>query len=289
MSAGEVEWKRVSGGLYLVGIGTFLLLTTQGYLPWSFWHRALSYWPVLLVAVGVRLLFERGRAAWAILLSPLLVLGTLTYLAVRDPGNRPAERAPLRVERPQGAQRWTLEGQMALVDLQVTARSLDRALLVDGWTAPSGRGTIDITRSTSAVRVRIGHRRRDWPFLLFPGRPRLCDLGLSQDLPLALDLRLALAHGTLDLTSAPVSRFELQGAFNDLTVRLGAPEADVHLDFAGAFNRVHVVVPPSTPVRVGTDGFLNSVDGRPEATSLQGPGYHLSLDGAFNHLVIRSP
>ena len=57
---------RLAGGL--VG-GTLLTILALVFL----FNLSLgTFWPILLVGLGVRLLFERSRAPWAILLSPLL-------------------------------------------------------------------------------------------------------------------------------------------------------------------------------------------------------------------------
>lgn len=287
MSDGGIDWSRVSRGLYLAGFGAFLLLTTQDILPWSLWRAALAWWPVLLVALGIRLIFERSRAPWAVLISPLLVLGTLTYVAVTGPATSARDWAPLRAARPRGADHWTLEGKMALARLDLTARPLAGDLLVEGRAAPGDGAALHVSGGPEDVRVRLGGRGRGWPILIFPGQTQACDLALTRDLPVALDLGLAFTEGKLDVASAEVSRVDLEGAFNDLTLRLGAPGSDIRLNFEGAFNQVRVVVPPSVPVRVSRSGLLNSVDGRPEARSLTGPGYRLGLEGAFNRVVIR--
>ena len=86
-----------------------------------------------------------------------------------------------------------------------------------------------------------------------------------------------------------MSRIALDGALNDLTLRLGAPESNVRINLNGTFNHIVLEVPPDTPVTTSTDGFLNAVDGRHGAGSLHGPGYHLDVDGAFNHLDVSSP
>ncbi len=154
--------------------------------------------------------------------------------------------------------------------------------------SPAGRRVMRITTRNGAARVRVGRPRGIWKIGFLPGPLHRIDLGLAQDLPLRLDLNLLLADGRIDLAGAPVSRLSLDGAFNDLTLRLGAPESNVRIDLNGAFNHIVLEVPPDTPVTTGTDGFLNVVDGRPGAGSLEGPGYHFDLDGAFNHLVVSS-
>ncbi len=286
-----VTWVRVSKGLYLLGLGTFLLLCTQHVLPWSIWRDALAYWPVLLVAAGIRLIFERSAVAWVVLLGPALVLGTLMYVAMRGPAvwEARADWESMRVDRPAGAERWTLEGRLALSRLDVAARPLPRGVLLEGRAAPPGRASLRVDEGGDAGRVSVTNARR-MRWLVSPswGTKQACELRLSPALPVALELELAMTGGTIDLTAAPVSRLSLEGAFNDLALRLGPPREDVRLDFEGAFNDVQLRVPASTPIHVDTEGFVNVVDGRAGATALAGPGYRLRLHGAFNRVVVEA-
>ena len=107
--------------------------------------------------------------------------------------------------------------------------------------------------------------------------------------PMTLDLALGFSSGELDLVEADVKRIDFDGGFNDLTVSLGAPKTSTRLEFNGAFNRIELIVPPEVPVSVDTEGLLNLVDGRPGARRLEGPGYRLSAEGAFNTFTISSP
>ncbi len=288
MSDERIAWSRVTRGTYFVGFGTFLFLNTQVIVPWSFWREALSYWPVCLVALGLRLAFERSRAPGLVLLGPLLVLGTLTWVALQSPPAWDEKWEAVRAERTGEVDRWTLAGNLAMVHLALTCRDLDASLFAEGRVSPAGRRVMRVTTRNGAARVRVGRARGIWKIGLLPGPLHRIDLGLAQDLPLRLDLDLVLADGRIDLAGAPVSRVNLDGAFNDLTLRLGAPESNVRIDLNGAFNHIVLEVPPDTPVTTGTEGFLNVVDGRPGAGSLKGPGYHFDLDGAFNHLVVSS-
>lgn len=303
MTDAGVRWVRVSRGLYLLGIGTFMLLTTQDVLPWSFWNEALAYWPVILVAIGVRLAFERSPLPALVLLGPLLLLGTLMYVALRGPG--PAESAgewlPLRTERPAAVSAWTLEGRLALAKLDLTSRRLPRGVLLEGRTAEIGRGSVRLSEGAGPGIVRLTNTWNDRTPLVLPGARRArCELGVTTAVPVTLDLDLALTTTRLDAASSPPARVALAGALNDVRLRLGAPTADVRLDLEGAFNRVVLEIPAATPVRVSREGFLNVVDdrhaGRERATrdgSAEGgpggaPGYRLSLQGAFNRVVVRS-
>jgi len=298
-----VRWVRVSRGLYLLGIGTFMLLTTQGVLRWSFWSETLAYWPVILVAIGVRLAFERSPLPGLVLLGPLLVLGTMMYVALRGPG-RPesaGEWLPIRAERPADVAAWTLEGRLALASLDVTSRRLPHGVLLEGRSEEIGRGSVRISEGAGPGIVRVTNTWNDrTPFVLPGARRARCELGVSAAVPLTLDLDLALTTARIDAASGPPSRVAVAGALNDVRLRLGAPPSDVRLDLEGAFNQVVLEVPAATPVRVSREGFLNVVDrkraGHARTPRDEGaddgpdgaPGYRLSLQGAFNRVVVRS-
>jgi len=289
MSEERIAWSRVSRGLYFIGFGTFLFLNTQGIVPWSFWREALAFWPVGLIALGWRLIFERSRAPALAILGPLLVLGTLSWVALQAPGDAPEEWEALRVERVEEVDQWTFSGGTAMSDLILGARDLGPSLLAEGRVAPAGRRALRVTTRGGEATVSLRRPRDTWGSGLLPRRPDRIELALTRDLPLRLELDLALTDGRIDLAEAPLSRVSLDGALNDLTLRLGVPRSDVRIALHGAFNRIVLEVPPGTPVTTDSDGFLNAVDGRPGAGALSGPGYHFDLEGAFNHLVVSSP
>ena len=288
MREGGVAWGRASRGLYMVGFGTLLFLNTQDVLPWTFWREALVYWPVGLVALGLRLLFERTRVPWMILLGPLLVLGTLTWVSLRTTPAWDQRWGAFEAARPDDAERWSLAAHMGMVNLDMEARDLPEGKLVVGRGSPAGRSEVRVTQRHGSPRVRVGVRHSTWKMITLPGFLRQMEMGIARDLPVAVDLDLALTEGTINLAAAPISSFEMDGAFNDLELTLGAPASDVRLEFEGAFTRVTLLVPSETPVHVDSDGFMNFVHGRTGAGALRGPGYRLDLDGAFNSLTIRS-
>ena len=59
--------QGVVGPLVLTGLGVVLLLGNLGYLQVSALETLWRFWPVLLIAVGVELLFGRQRSAWALI------------------------------------------------------------------------------------------------------------------------------------------------------------------------------------------------------------------------------
>ncbi len=247
MSGEGIDWRRISRGTFWIGLGTFLLLNTSGVIPWSFWIDALAYWPVLLVAAGIRLIFERSGLPALVLLSPALVLGTLAWVASAGP--RGPAGTWVDVEAPRSAEsvEWSLEGDLAFARLDVRGGSLPPTLLADGRSASIHRSRLRVKGRDEKPRVQIGRRHRGVTILGLPSRREHWDLEVTDDLPMALDLNAAFAGGSVDLEQAPVSRVDLEGAFNSFSLRLGPAEEEVRIYLRGAFNDYRLRVPASTP------------------------------------------
>lgn len=50
--------RDVFGGLFLIFLGILFLLNNFGILSWDIWRAYLDYWPLVLIALGLRLIFK---------------------------------------------------------------------------------------------------------------------------------------------------------------------------------------------------------------------------------------
>jgi len=280
-----LDWRRISRGIVWIGLGTLLLLNTTGRLSWSFWLDALFYWPVLLVALGLRLIFERSAVPWAVLVSPALLLGTLAWVAT---GHGPGPRADwVRLEAPRTAQTrsWTLDAVLVGSRVDLRTGPLGEGLLVEGRAA-SPRGPGLRVSAGPAARVRLGRHRGAWELSL-PWRRERWELTAAPGLPVSVDLGGAASGGTLDLREAPVEHVRIEGAVNDFRLLLGPPRHETTIRLEGAFNQLALTVPEGVPVEIRKDGMLN-VHRRRAREGSSGPGYRVRVAGAFNRLKVDS-
>jgi len=288
MTESRIAWRRASRGVSFIGFGVFFFLSTQGMLHRGFWRDALAFWPVCLIALGLRMVFERSKTPWAILLSPLLLMGTLSYVAWRGGEPLSVDWKTVQASRSAEVETWSLEARIAMTDLDLRVGSVPPGMLLQGRTAPASRGSVSVSDRGDSSRVILRGGRWRSGIHILPGRQNHWDVNVTDELPLTLHLKTAFAEGELDLRTVEVRRVDLDGAFNNLSVQLGAPLTDTRVDLEGAFNNLELVVPEDTPVRILTDGFINLVDRRSNAGKLTGPAYRLRSEGAFNRVVIRS-
>jgi hypothetical protein len=284
------DWGRVADGVFLAGLGIFFLLATTRGLPDGFWVDAISFWPVLLVSAGIRIIFEKTPLAFGVVLGPLVVLGTLYYIAWgnRPPLPPPAEWRSLSAEEPEGVDRARLLGDLAGVQISVEARPLAPGLVAEGRAASrEGEPRLRVSDDGGEASLRLHGRRGG--FLLVGMRKEVWDLGVTDSLPLSIDLDGAFLKADFDLRKGQATDTEMNGAFNAVTLRLPPPTRRVHIRFGGAFSLINVIVPEGTPVHYRGPGFPISFGDRglagdpiPEGT----PGYEVVLDGAFAVLDI---
>lgn len=286
----RADWAKAAEGIQLAGFAVFLLLNTTGALPWSFWLDAIRLWPVLIMSAGVKIAFEKSRAPWLLLLGPVLVLGSLGWLAS---GNRPeAPAGPWEAEtvsRPEGTERVELEAGLAGARLRLTVvDEMPAGLLVDGRSharQESARLEAHAEGGTAQVRLGSGKKHR---VVFLPRARESWDLRLPAALPLRVEIKGAGVGGELDLTAGSKVAFRTEGVFIGVAARLPAPREDTEIRMNGVFNSLSLSVPEGTPVRVHGPGLpFNAVD-RGVRGAEGRPGYDVSVQGVFSAVDVRT-
>ena len=280
-----VDWGRVADGVFLAGLGIFFLVATTRGLPEGFWMDAISFWPVLLVSAGIRIVFEKTWMAWGVMLGPGVVLATLFWLAWGDRPDilPPGEWRTLSAERPGDVERAKVFAKLTGVHVDLEARPLAPSLLAEGRAASRESETrLRVSDDDGMATVRLQGRRGG--FLLIGTRREVWELGLTSRLPLEVDLNGAFIRADVDLRKGQATYAEVNGAFNSVTLRLPPPQKDVTIRLEGAFNSFDVIVPEGTAVRYQGPGFpIGWVSRGPGSGDYPDgePGYRVILDGAF--------
>jgi hypothetical protein len=279
----RTDWRRLADGLLLIGLGVFVLLNTTGHLPWTFWYDALTLWPILIVTAGLRIAVDRTRFAWLMILGPLVVLATLAGVAGGRLDNAPGPWQPVATERPSDVGRLTLRTALASSRLDVTARAVDDATLLEGRQgsrASKARVETKVEGGDATVTLLPGDQ--GWDFIR-PGRLSRWELSVPEALPLTIDVDGAMIGARFDLRGGRVAEAAFDGAFLGVDMHLPKPTERVKLRFHGVFNMIDLFVPPGTPVRVHGPGFpFNLVDrGSGDPKDPATPGYDVDFGGVF--------
>lgn len=72
--------RNVFGGLFLVFLGALFLLINFGYLGWDIWLVFLEFWPLILIALGIRLIFRHNMVVQILVFLLIFVFPFVYYL-----------------------------------------------------------------------------------------------------------------------------------------------------------------------------------------------------------------
>jgi LiaI-LiaF-like transmembrane region len=279
----RTDWRRLADGLLLIGLGVFVLLNTTGHLPWTFWYDALTLWPIMLVSAGLRIAVDRTRVAWLMVLGPLVVLATLAGVAGGRLDNAPGPWQPVAAERPSDATGLTLRAALASSRVEVAARALGDGTLLEGRQGSRmNKARIETKVEGGDATVTLVPGDNGWDAFR-PGRLSRWELGVSDALPVTIDLDGAMIGARYDLGRGQVAGATFDGAFLGIDLHLPKPAQRIKLQIHGVFNMVDVFAPPGTPVRVHGPGFpFNLVDrGSGDPKDPATPGYDVEFAGVF--------
>ncbi len=72
--------KNILSGLIVLFIGITLLLTTLGYIEKKALSKLVSFWPVLLILIGLEIIYRSTRIKFIKFISPVLIVAVFTFV-----------------------------------------------------------------------------------------------------------------------------------------------------------------------------------------------------------------
>lgn len=262
---GGIVWATV-----LIGAGVVFLLNNMGVLGWGVWFDILRFWPVLLIAAGVSIVFGR-RSVVGAAISAALILGAISAAIWLYPANYTyassageAELIREEITQPlEGASRADVEIQSGVCDLRIGALAVGD-LLVDGsvsrWEGEQISRSFQVDGGTARFRLCSASTPEVWlPGDWWDGRSfsRSWDLRLNRDVPTSLTVEAGVGRSEIDLSQTLVTRVDLKTGVGDTTLIL--PESGkMEVDVKRGVGRVVIKVPESMAARIVIEGGLGS-------------------------------
>jgi DUF4097 and DUF4098 domain-containing protein YvlB len=299
-----VRWGRrrsFTSGILLLLIGVFALLITTGTMPSFFaWNLYGTWWPLLLIVVGLLLLVERlfdrsyaqrvgnnvyvGRprhgGGLVLLLFILIVCGVFSHVAVRHGGN---DWWHWNNSWNNGDWNWGFSGETHTNTVSLSqAIPADAALTIDNGhgdlqIAPSSDGEIHVDATQVA---HVADRRKDSAFA--QTRPNLSVNGASATLtvPSRDDVSVRLAVSVPPGVLCTIHNHKGDIAISGLTrpLDINQDHGDVTLDSLGG--SVHITMDHGDVHARAIQGDL-SIDGRADDVTASNITGKTVLHGEF--------
>jgi hypothetical protein len=249
--------RLFTGGLLLLA-GVLLLLNNIGVIGWGLWINLLSLWPLLLVALGLRLIFRRGPLA---ILSPLvLVLMVVWAIAMPAQYVPGSETSTFRQTLDPTVREATLVIGTGAVDLRVRASDMTSGDLFSASERWFGRPTVwryELINYRAVVRAT---RRFDTivgiPFTT-KGMTNRSEIALHPSVPWRIEVNSGASNVDLDLAGIEVRELEIGSGASNIDIVLGDRAERVVVEIEAGFASVDLTVPRGVGVRVDKESALS--------------------------------
>jgi hypothetical protein len=261
MAEGSQETQsRRSGGfpifaVILIALGIVLLLQTTGVLPWEFWSGIWRFWPVVIIAIGINLIFGR-RLPWlaGLLIAIVLViaLGVALFLV---PVSSAVAVSSMQ-EDLQGLESAELNIDFGAGELIIDSLPEGSPSLVEA-TFEKRDAETSVVRAGNSATLDISMRDRDFPF--FGGFTKAdWRISLSRLPRLSIDLDGGASDIRLDLSSLQVSDLSLDTGAASVEVRMPASAGRVNAKIDAGAADITVIIPEGVAARIDSDVVAGS-------------------------------
>jgi hypothetical protein len=264
--------SRIMDGIGTIIVGAVLLGNTTGFIAWGVWGTLLMLWPVLLVAIGLRIIGKGVGQSWVSSLGPLVVWAAFAYAVSTSltgaGGFYPFQSPALATGKsfalfePVGQisdAKLTFEGGAG--DIKIGDNS--GQLISASGTSPFGEPALSVKRDGTSGEIRLGLGDRGF---LVP-RPGIAagkvDVQLSDQVVWDADLQTGASNVDADFSRLRLRALTLSAGASRVQLKLGVvpdqvPRAAVVVK-AGV-SSIKIVVPKDAEARVVSHGGLSSTN-----------------------------
>lgn len=249
------------GPILLIGLGILLLLSNLGVLTVNVWQMLFRFWPVILIAVGLDILFGRRSGIGAIIAIGVLVLviaGSLPWT-----GGVVAGSGEVHTIHQELAGVPAADVRIAAGVSELTLRATpDRTLLATGTIRPLRNERIEESFRQEGDRaiytVRSEGTALSLPVWNWRGQGQW-EVELTSAVPLDLEISTGVGEATLDLEQLQLSALQINSGVGSTEVTLPG-RGNFRGEISGGVGELTILVPDTLPVQLTASAGLGSVD-----------------------------
>jgi len=278
-----MAYRRSSVVFPVVLITLGALFLYQSWRPeFSPWPVLWTYWPLILVAIGLAKIWDYSRARQAandpnaaasggrgfsagttvaVVALILVVVAVLWHggrrIGARNGGFLKHENHVVDL---QGAKKVRATIQLGAGELNLRG---DTPHLLDGSFDFRDRSVPEVRYHVSdgTGELEINEQRTGPNFVVQGNRSATWDLRLGNEVPMELEINLGAGEGQLHLRDLPVTRLELNiGAGRVEADLTGTRTSDLEADISGGVGQAEIKLPKNIGVVADVSGGLGSVD-----------------------------
>ncbi len=253
--------KTYLRGVIFILLGIILLANNFQILSWGVWYELFKFWPVILIAIGVGLIFRKSSLSLLQILPPLLIIaaiGGAIYLSQADRAYEITGQT-LRFEQP-------LFPELKQADIEISFGAgilrlegssdylLEGDFTTPSWLRPRMRykvvgekGFLELTEEGEGGRFQFSQL----------GKEHSWNLRLNNEIPLTLKIETGASSNYLDISSLEVTYLELKAGASKNEIKFGSLSS-IQANIKAGVSRIELFAPRSIGIRIEANTALTS-------------------------------
>ncbi len=253
--------KTYLRGVIFILLGIILLANNFQILSWGVWYELFKFWPVILIAIGVGLIFRKSSLSLLQILPPLLIIaaiGGAIYLSQADRAYEITGQT-LRFEQP-------LFPELKQADIEISFGAgilrlegssdylLEGDFTTPSWLRPRMRykvvgekGFLELTEEGERGRFQFSQL----------GKEHSWNLRLNNEIPLTLKIETGASSNYLDISSLEVTYLELKAGASKNEIKFGSLSS-IQANIKAGVSRIELFAPRSIGIRIEANTALTS-------------------------------
>ena len=267
----ERHYRRRGGFVWpiiLITLGVIFLLNNLGTLSWTVWDVLWRFWPVLLIAAGLDVLFGRRSIIGSLIAFALiaLLIGGVVWFAVTQAPMFAGETltSDRVVQELAGATSAEVRISFGAGSLRIGALK-DSGNLIEGTvlTGPGETVRRDYRRDGDVARYELrneGVTIGPWPWGGWRRNSpsRTWELDLASSVPMSLRVSTGVGQSVLDLSELKVTDLDVNSGVGQTRLTLPA-QGRVIAKVSGGVGQLVVTIPDGMAARVHASAGIGGV------------------------------
>lgn len=271
----EHSTRDLTWGVLFLCAGAVLLLNNFGVVDSGVWRELARWWPVLLIAVGIRIIFHRTSAWYLGYLGPILIVATVAWVVYSysptvkgeiDYLGKHARRssASVRTFKKEVAADPSVKTVDAVLsvaagDLKLSAGNAKKIFSADvSYAGEPPTFTSSSAGGGARIEMKDSLGRHDFPL---PGRTKVAwDVSLTPALPVTLECSLGAGNADIDLSRIRATKVTVAAGAGNVTVKMPENVDKTTAEVSAGAGNLTVRVPRGVGLHVTGSAGVGTID-----------------------------
>jgi hypothetical protein len=247
--------------MLLVLVGIVLLLRNTGVVNWDFWWDWISFFPMLLIAIGIEKIFTGSKVQFISYLTSVLLFAGGLYLALADEyrGDFSSDKigeSEFEIDEESGVR--LIRANLEMRKSNLTVRDASEKLVEGKFDQTIRAPKVDHDISDGVANMQVTSRQKD----VFGGVVKInfdeledWYIRFSRNVPLELTCQSVESDLHLNLANNQVTQLTIEGEDDNIYVKLGELSPLIKVEITGSGASVRFRLPQSSGLRVESTDY----------------------------------